>query len=178
MGVAVDNARLFRNTQNALGETEGLYQASSELNSVQTYEDILDSLRRYTILGKSDRLISILLFNHPWFIKEEKRQTGRLPADSELNKPEWLEAYACWSQAPAEFTFTRIEVEKFPGWSLALQQGMRILEDVGADSSMEDEQRRYIVEKLQAQAVIWSPLYVGNLWIGLIFAAFGETITG
>ena len=53
VGVAVENARLFQSTQNALGETETLYQASSELNAVKTFDDILQPFKNFTILGKS-----------------------------------------------------------------------------------------------------------------------------
>jgi GAF domain-containing protein len=66
VAIALQNARSFAQTQEALAETEVLYRASAELNAAQTYQEILDVLCRYTILGQADRNVTIDLFDRPW----------------------------------------------------------------------------------------------------------------
>ena len=52
MAIAIENLRLFEQTQQTLGETEVLYQASAELNIAKNYKDILDALLKYPFLDK------------------------------------------------------------------------------------------------------------------------------
>jgi len=172
VGVAVDNARLFQSTQIALGETEALYQASSELNAVQSYEDILGSLRRFTILGKSDKLLSIALFNHPWFVREGARQTGRLPSTTEMQKPEWVNPIAQWSSLASDVHLERYEFDQFPAMELLSPTKLTIIEDVAKDTLLDEAARQLFAKIFEARSVIFSPLFMGSTWIGIVFAAF------
>ncbi len=172
VGVAVDNARLFQSTQIALGETEALYQASSELNAVQGYDDILSSLRRFTILGMTDKLLSIALFNHPWYIRDEQRQTGRLPSTEEMQKPEWVTPIAHWSKLPSDVRLERYEFDQFPAASLLSAEKLTIIEDVAKDTLLQEDVRQLFTRVFEARSVIFSPLCVGSMWIGFVFAAF------
>jgi len=45
LAIAIENLRLFEQTPSALSETEELYQASADLNTAKTYEDILTILQ-------------------------------------------------------------------------------------------------------------------------------------
>ena len=57
LGLALENQRLFEQTEKALAETELLYQATAELNTAQNYTEILEVLRNYsTIAGKADAI--------------------------------------------------------------------------------------------------------------------------
>ena len=49
--IAIRNASLFEQVQNAYTETEKLYQATTEINTVQTFQDILEILNKVTFIG-------------------------------------------------------------------------------------------------------------------------------
>jgi signal transduction histidine kinase/CheY-like chemotaxis protein len=172
VGVAVDNARLFQSTQIALGETEALYQASSEMNSVQSYDEVLLTLRRYTILGKTDKLLSIALFDHPWHIRGKERQTGRLPSLEELKQPEWVNPIAHWSSLPVESRLERYELRHFPAGNLLTHNDLTLIEDVQTDARLDDDIRQLFQENFRANSISFLPLSLGNQWIGFIFSAF------
>ena len=84
---AIQNARFFEQTEKALAETESLYLASAELNTAQSYEDVLDALRRHTLIGEGAHDVSLNLFDRPW-------------AGDQM--PEWIEVLARWSELPPE----------------------------------------------------------------------------
>ncbi|MCZ7551661.1 MAG: GAF domain-containing protein [Anaerolineales bacterium] len=172
VGVAVDNARLFQSTQDALGETEALYQASSELNSVQSYDEVLLSLRRYTLLGKTDKLLTLALFDRPWIIRGKERQTGRLPSLEDLKPPEWVNPIAHWSSLPLENRLGRYELRHFPAGNLLSHAEMTLIEEVAADERLDEDTRKLFLENFRANSVVFLPLTLGNQWIGLIFSAF------
>jgi uncharacterized membrane protein len=66
LATAIENLRLFEQTQAALAETEELYQASTDLNTAKTNEEILDTLHTYTILGQGSHNLNLALFNQMW----------------------------------------------------------------------------------------------------------------
>ncbi|MCC6956591.1 MAG: GAF domain-containing protein, partial [Anaerolineales bacterium] len=172
VGVAVDNARLFQSTQVALGETEALYQASSEMNLVQNYDEVLLSLRRYTILGRTDKNLTLALFDRPWFIRSKERQTGRLPSLDELKQPEWVNPIAQWSSLPVENRLERYELRHFPANNLLSPNELIMIKDVAADERLDDDTRRLFLENFRANSVAFLPLTLGNQWIGFIFSAY------
>ncbi|MEJ2759304.1 MAG: GAF domain-containing protein, partial [Anaerolineales bacterium] len=63
LGLALENQRLFEQTQSALAETDALYQATTELNTAQSYADILTVLSKYSELGRQAAYLHIGLFN-------------------------------------------------------------------------------------------------------------------
>jgi GAF domain-containing protein len=76
---AIQNVRLFEQTQEALAESESLYQANTELNNAQAYEHVLDILRRYTVLGEGVTSSSICLFDLTWTGSARLEQNIRIP---------------------------------------------------------------------------------------------------
>ena len=67
LGLALENQRLFEQTQKALSETELLYKATAELNTAQSYTDILYVLKEYSEIGAQASQMHISLFDreHP-----------------------------------------------------------------------------------------------------------------
>ena len=175
VGVAIENARLFQKTQSALSETESLYQASSELNGVQNFDEILLSLSRQTVLGKADQLLSIILFEHPWVIRIEKGKTGPLPALQDTKRPEWLIPIAHKTCLPAEVLLERYELRRFPANRLLSASEPTIIEDVSTDERLDEAVRKLFKQDFRAQTVIFVPLFVGSQWIGFLFGAFSTT---
>jgi len=66
VALAVENARLFEQTQVSLADTRALYEASARINSATTLEDILAALREHTLLGQADKVTALNIFDTPW----------------------------------------------------------------------------------------------------------------
>lgn len=176
VGVAVDNARLFQSTQVALGETEALYQASSEINAVQSYDEILLMLQRYTILGKTDRLLCISLFDHPWSAQPADPHAGQYLALEDLDPPEWVIPFSQWSALPVENRLNRTEFRQFPAANLLSPNELTLIEDVNTDNRLDERTRQFFQSALQARSVLFIPLSLANQWIGFVISAFSVPI--
>jgi hypothetical protein len=93
--IAIQNARLFQQTQLALGETAGLYQASAELNTAQGYDEILAALRRHTLIGQGAHHVSLNYFDTPWTPQQAPEWIEVLPAG--LSARRRLHDRFCWA---------------------------------------------------------------------------------
>ena len=167
VGVAVENARLFQSTQSALGETETLYQASSELNAVRTFDDILQPLKNFTVLGKADKLVSLLLFSSPWTRQGEKKET---------EMPEWAIPAAQWTSLPAENLAPRYALASFNAAQLLSPLEPTMVAEVASDGRLDEQAKQLFQEKFQAHSVLFSPLNVGGLWIGFVLGVYGSPL--
>ncbi len=157
LGVVVENARLFQETQGALNETEALYQASAELSAAESYDEILQTLRKYTLLGSADKLVHISLFSHPW---------------EDESPPEWVTPIAYWSVLPTSNLQPRYQLNQYPAISYLSPSEPTIFADIPNDSRIDENTRRLFVENFEAQSAIFIPVFVGGEWIGYINAAF------
>ena len=92
---------LFNQLQVNLSETEAQYQASAQVNSANSYEEILAILRQFSILGHINASnVSINLFDRPW---------------TRAQKPEWLIPISYWSgKSAAEQLAESIPAERIP----------------------------------------------------------------
>ncbi len=171
VALSLDNARLFQETQAALSETEALYQGGSELNAVRSYNDILEALRKYSILGQADRLLSIYLFNRPWKAENSGLQPlSRLKTDL----PEWITPIAFWSPLPDERLRRRYSPRSYPAARLLSPTDPTFIEDLSQEHQVEVEARRLFTEEYGARSMVFAPLNVGGSWIGFINAAYSE----
>ncbi len=152
---AIQNARLFDQTQQALLETEMLYQASAELNSAQSYTDILQTLRRHTLLGKVGKLLSLNLFNQPWIGNQI---------------PDWSYPLARITDLPEESLSKRYPIRNYPTEKLLSNTKPTIIDDVRNDPRLEEENRRLFLDVFHAQSVLFVPLVVTGRWIGYLHA--------
>jgi GAF domain-containing protein/CheY-like chemotaxis protein len=165
LSTAIQNAHLFDQIQNALAETETLYQASAELNGVQNYDDILSILRKYTVLGSKDTInISVNLFDRPW-IKDDI--------------PDSYRPIARWASSPyAEIPYTRYPMRS---WAM-IKQVLKpdyptLISDTLSDSRIDSATQTLFVERLEAKSLVYAPLNAGGSWIGHISAAFSQTVS-
>ncbi len=160
---AIQNARLFEQTQEALAETDALYRASAELNTAQSYEDILTALRQHTMVGQRAHNVSLNLFDRPW--------TGD-------QIPEWIEVLAGWSQDAQEAVSSRYPMSAFPSAAQFLRpDAPTFIEDVANDPRLDDNTRAFYIERFGVRCAIFSPLVVGGQWIGYINASYQEPTT-
>lgn len=164
---AIQNARLFEQNQAALAETETLYRASAELNTAQSYEDIVTALRRHTLvgqhpygIGQGAQNVSLNLFNCPW--------AGE-------HMPEWIEVLAGWSELPPEAVKSRYLLSAFPSVAQLLRpDAPTLIEDVAAVPHLDDNTRALYQERFGAKSMIFVPLVIAGQWIGYIHAIYQE----
>lgn len=160
--LALENANLFARTQEALSETETLYQAGAELNSADVYEDILAVLRKYTILGHDYvTTISIGLFDRAW---------------TETDQPDWFTPVVRWTGPTGQGSkYSRYPLKGWAGAKQALSpDNPTLIFDAESDPSMEGMAREVYVEHLQAKSLLFVPLNVAGRWVGHIVATFSQ----
>ena len=161
LSLALENARLFQQTQEALAETEMLYRASAELNAARSFSEILDVLRDYTVLGKADRLVSINQFEQQW-------------AGNSL--PEWVIPISHWTQLSDEVLAPRYPISKYPALKLLSPSLPTIFEDLENDDRLDDNTRQLYNQNFEGRSTIFIPLVVGGRWTGYINAVYGAAI--
>ena len=159
IGTAIENARLFEQTQDALSMTESLYQASAELNAVQSYNDILTALRNHTLLGKADKIVSLNLFDRPWIGDDV---------------PEWNLVIARWTSLPEQNLSNRYPLRNFGAARLLSPTAPLVVEDIPNDPRLDKDSRALYLRNFQARSTIFTPLVFGGRWIGMINASYGE----
>lgn len=176
----IEGLRLTEQTQKALIETEDLYSASAELNTAQSYGDILSVLRKHTRVGMGAKVVLLNLFNRP---------------GSEHDMPEWMEAAATWSESPLEDVMEPASAGTSPGGGalsgcLPMQRTVMaeypsalatlhpnyptLVEDVANDARLDEAARRYYLEQLKSRSLLIFPLVTGGQWIGFVLAGFEQ----
>jgi signal transduction histidine kinase/DNA-binding response OmpR family regulator len=158
LSLALENARLFQQTQEALAETEMLYRASAELNAAQSFSEILDVLRDYTVLGKADQVVSINQFDRPWMGS---------------STPEWAVPITHWTHLPEKALAPRYPLNKFPALKLLSPSLPTVFEDLENDSRLDDNTRQLYHQRFQGSSTIFIPLVVGGRWTGFINGVYG-----
>ncbi len=159
LSLALENARLFEQTQLALAETAVLYQASAELSAAQDYNQILATLQTHTVAGNADKLLSLILFNRPW-VKNDIPENNRV--------------IARWSSLPAEMLTNDYPLKAFPSaLKLLSATSATVVEDVPNDPRLDEAVRSLYTGRFQAVSTIFVPLVVGGQWIGLINGVYG-----
>ena len=158
--IAIQNSRLFDQVETALNEMAALYQASSELNTVQSYAEILSVLRNHSILGEGVVSVSVSLFDQVW--------------DTDT-QPEWLIPIARWNKLTEG---PREKNQRYPlsAWSTAedlLNPGEAvIITDIANDPRLDEVGRQVYVDHYQADSLVFAPLVAGGQWFGHIIAIY------
>jgi GAF domain-containing protein len=160
LGLALENANLFQQTQQALSETDALYQASAELNAANEYDEVLAILRSYTLMGLNCTLMSVNIFEFPW---------------TENKQPEWFEVLRVWDPQQKESWGTRTRLNSFPSIPKLLRSDeIVLLPDLPADPRLGDNARNYFRTAFDAQSALFIPIVSGGQWIGFLDAFFNR----
>ena len=168
ISTAIENSRLYEQTQGALAETELLYNASTGLNAARSYDDILKLLRRTTVLGHPNiSRVTIGLFDHAWTSDKQ---------------PDWLKLIADWStpdlSAGPKTAGKKADVP-LGNWSSAAQfmlpDTATYSEDALSDSRLDPAASEWLVGQLRAKSLLFIPLNVAGQWVGHIIAAYHQT---
>ena len=162
--VAIRNARLFEQVQSALAETDRLYQASAELNAVQSFAEILDILRQTTVLGRPEIGINtIYVFDKPWQANQ--------PLSNLLPVAQWISPLLEPSRADLAREGLSSQVD-----ALTIYEGMLNPEQPSYYRNIKSEDRlptavgEWYVKSLGMEAILLVPLNVGGQSIGFIEA--------
>ena len=162
VGVAIENVGLFEQTQQALAETGAMYEASAELNAAQRYEDILQALQKFTLLGQADKLLSVNVFEHPW-------RGG--PGEQ---APEWVHSLVQTGSLPENRIKPFWALQSFPALGKLLDpKAAGVVEDVLRDERLDETSLYRYAEQLEASSAVLLPLVVGTDWFGFIEATYG-----
>ncbi len=160
LAIAIENLRLFEQTQSALSETEELYHASAELNTAETYQDVLNVLQKYTVIGKGSHNISLCLFDK---------------GSSSLDSTQPAKVIAQKTILSGANISPEYSVNNFPATAHLLQaNNPTIIEDVGASPLLDENLRDLLLTRLIARSTIFVPIAVGSQWIGFINAVYQE----
>ncbi len=154
IALALDGARLFNQTQSALAETEELYEATAQLNTAKSFDEILESLRTNTILGRGSQNVSINTFSRPWTPEQE---------------PDWIDVLARWSTLPTGTVIDRYPLSAFPAARMVLRpDAPSIFEDLLTATNLDDNTRALYTQRFGAKSTIFIPLVVSGQWIGYV----------
>ncbi|MBN1286405.1 MAG: PAS domain-containing protein [Anaerolineae bacterium] len=157
--IVLENRNLIEQTQDALDETEALYQAIAQLNAVDTYDEVIELLQTYTILGRADLNISVNLYNRPWI-------------DDDV--PEWSTPVARWSRMAAGAAQDRYPLRAFPAARLLKPDEPLVISDVANDPRLDERTRALYRDRFGAAATVFLPMVVTGQWIGYINAIYAR----
>ena len=157
--VALENARLFEQTQTALAETETLYAGSERLTRAVTMDHVLQALIQSSTLQQFER-VNFLLFDRP-LLPDEQPDAFTVAAVWERAG----EAPGGHERAPAG---TRYEFDQFPAARMITRHEPTVVNDVAEDARSDEISRDLFLKQLGMRSVIFWPLMIGRQWIGVL----------
>lgn len=160
LSARLENLRLTGATQMALTETASLYRAGSDLNRANTYDEVLDVLRRHSVVGR-DAASAIVLFERPW-TPEQKPERFAVAA-----------YFAAFDLSPE--TMQRVAPPLFGmAGELLRPDSPTFIADIEQENALPSAVRRFYAEELQSKSALFVPLALGGQWIGYLTAAYPE----
>jgi GAF domain-containing protein len=165
MSLALENAQLFQQTQNALAATSALYAASAAFSAAQSYADVLDALRNHTILGEADTLLAIHYFERPW--------TATHPTEA-------FEILSIWS-APqktpeSELRQFRLRPDSSPEEAPFLNAERITIHNLFAEADSGNKLLGAYRDQFRANNLVFVPLVTGGQWLGFISAGYSAPV--
>ena len=162
VGLALENQRLFDQTQAALAETESLYKAGAAINTAQTYDELLDALRVHTLVGHGTTNVSLNYFE---------------TAVATSETPEWADVLAFWND---QNTGTNLVGTRYPVPDILIQLGVLtssqpvIIEDVTTDPRLTEEIRELYTKQYNMATSVFIPLVVSQQVVGYVNANYAQ----
>ncbi len=157
VALAMENARLFEETQRNLAETNALYQTARFLSEAGSVDEIIESIVRSALPAANAGLLATF----------DDFSMG--------SNPEWVKIIATWqagnSPAPAGIEDLRLHV---PDHELLLSlhpNQVTLVEDVARDNRL-DDQLLALFRQLNAQSLVFIPLSRGGNWSGVMVFGF------
>jgi PAS domain S-box-containing protein len=159
VSIALDNVRLFEQTQLALSETEQLYNIGVHINTADTLEDLLQAAITPSVATDA-RSAGIWLFEL-----------------DEAERPTRMEFAVSWSREgkPPLPLGTRLRVADYPSSTLWLNDTGQpsFIGDIEGDERV-DLRMRAMFQRLNIAATAFMPLTLGGRWVGIIIVSWRE----
>jgi PAS domain S-box-containing protein len=164
LGIVVDNAHLFDQTQNALAEMRALYTANTRLVTADDLDDVLSALVDTSSMEKFER-VEISFFDHPW---EDVDHT-----------PEKL-VIAALNQKSGKITLvdpvgTIYQIAEYPFFNLINRDETTVVENTNIDGRL-DHSTRLMLQDMGIQAAVVLPLMAGGQWFGVVVGLSSESL--
>ncbi|MBI3160322.1 MAG: GAF domain-containing protein [Chloroflexi bacterium] len=161
VGLALENQRLFDRTQAALSEADTLYQASAELNTAQSYEDILRVLKKYTAVGQRAHGLIVGYFEKTW---------------NRENPPENIFILGALTDEPID-VLTDYSIDTLPTvWDIVRPNEITFVDDVRGHPQLDAATKYVYLKKFHANAAGFLPLLVGGRWVGTVAVLFKQSM--
>jgi GAF domain-containing protein len=158
MAIAVENRRLFEQTQAALSEAEDLYKASARLNAASTPDETLLAVSQSAL---SSGMTSAFLFT---FGLDEAGHPKEMITVSSLDaQGNPMEAFLGAHFQLSDFSYSKYWLED--------PYNPFVIADVAHDERLTDDDRARMVD---AGAIVVIPLVLGMRWIGVISVSWGR----
>jgi GAF domain-containing protein len=151
-GAAIDNARLFAETEDALAETETLYNVSRLLAAAGDLQDIVAAVAEGMFLPGIDRAVL-------WSIERDEHE-----------RPIALSCIANWHSERGRRPLpvgARFALSDFPAARLTLAPAPIFVQDVDADERLDAATRAALAQQ-DSRALAILPLWVGRRQSGLL----------
>ena len=157
LALALENARLFQETQLSLRETSMLYELNRRLNEANTLADIIQAVIEAVVPDAAG--------GHILEFEDE------MPDE----QPGWLRAIAAWPAADGEgerlMFAQRIHIGDHPLLAALQPDRVLVVNDVAHDTRL-DDRLRHMFQLVSAAALVVVPLNVRGLWRGVILLEF------
>jgi len=159
--LALENARLFQETQRTLGETEALYRASQAIGAATSPAGVGQALTDYAATSGVDA-VRILFFEH----------------DAQ-GRPAYMVLCEGWTvdDRPVQPHGTRLSLEDYALAGLMDPHEPIVVEDVLTDPRANETTRTLIVTISGLRSFVMVPIAIGERWFGMIFAGRNEPST-
>ncbi|MCL4254388.1 MAG: GAF domain-containing protein, partial [Anaerolineae bacterium] len=162
VALAIENARLFQETQNSLAETSTLYQLSQYLNEADTLDEILQSIIISMTTDASGGQI--------WMFNESEIEEG--------GKPTWGQLISDYTIRPREsgdenLAGLRLRLTDHAFLREVQPDRIALINNAHEDARV-DRLLLTVLERLNAIALVLIPLSVRGVWRGFITIAFAE----
>jgi GAF domain-containing protein/DNA-binding response OmpR family regulator len=161
IALAVENARLFQETQTNLAETSTLYQTSRFLNEANTMEDIIQAIVQSAMPQATSGQVGIF---DPF-------------DDDGHGRPAWMEITNAWQQSgeplPEGIVGKRFSMQHHPLLKAFNANQVVLVRDVDRDVRVDPTLREWF-QRVDGHAVVLIPLSVRGNWRGCILIEFPE----
>ena len=156
--MALENARLFQQTQEAVAETEALYRASRAIGAASSTAEVGQALVDYAAESGMDA-VRVLLFEH-----------------DEQGQPAYVVMREGWTvdDRPAQPYGTRLSLEDYPLADLLDPKESIVVEDVLIDPRANEMTRTLIATASGLRSFAMVPITVGERWSGVLFIGRDE----
>jgi GAF domain-containing protein len=163
LSVHIEALRLQDQTQQALADTEELYQGSERIVRADSIQNVLEALIESTMLSDLNR-VGLMMFDRPRMEGEPPETLTLIASWDPTGESEW---------APVG---TRYKAAEYPLANLFSVQEASFVEDITRDERFNNQAIEIFARQLGTMGMITLPLIVGDQSIGAIVAMSNTTL--